>query len=80
MKVYIENLIEEYYILFNKKENDFNAIKEASMFMAMSEKYGKILEDRETVIKSLKERIEELKEKEKIDEALNTLEGIKKMI
>ena len=60
------------------KEDDFRTIKEDAMFMAMSEKYGKIPEDRDTVIKSLKDRIEELKEKEKIDEALKTVEGIKK--
>jgi len=50
----LDNLLEEYQNLMNPKV-------EEAMFIAMSEKYGKISEDRESVIQSLKERIKALK-------------------
>jgi len=48
----LDNLLEEYASLMNPKEDDFRIIKEDSMILAMSDKYGRKLHDREAIIKS----------------------------
>jgi len=69
--------LEEYKNLMNLKEEDFSIAREDAMLLAMSEKYGKNPNDRDSVITSLKERIEKLYEEDKIKEALISIEKIK---
>ena len=54
----LDNLLEEYQSLMNPKEEDFSIVREEAMMLAMSDKYGRKLYDREVIIKSLKEDIE----------------------
>ena len=73
----LDNLLEEYASLMNPKEDDFRIIKEDSMILAMSDKYGRKLHDREAVIKSLKKDIEMKTLKQQLDSAFDELELIK---
>jgi len=66
----LDNLLVEYQNIMNLIEDPMRLIR--------SDTHGNILEDRGMVIKSLKNRIVELKEKELIDKALNIVEGVKK--
>jgi len=54
----LDSLLEEYQSLIDPKEKDFSIMKEEAIFLAMSDKYGRKPEDRDAVIKSLKENIE----------------------
>ena len=48
----LDNLLEDYQGLINPKEEYFSIVKEESMFLAMSDKYGRKPYDRDMVIKS----------------------------
>jgi len=54
----LDSLLEEYQSLIDPKEKDFGTMKEEAIFLAISDKYGRKPEDRDAVIKSLKENIE----------------------
>ena len=56
----LDSLLEEYQSLMSPKD-DLRTIKEDSMMLAMSDKYGRKPQDREVIIKSLKEDIERKK-------------------
>ena len=73
----LDSLLEEYQSLMNLKEDDFRTIKEDSMILTMSDKYGRKPHDREPVIKSLKEDIERKRFKQSVFHALDELELIK---
>lgn len=62
----LDNLLEEYQNFTNLKEDDFRTIKEDTMILAMSDKYGIKPHDREVIIKSLKENIERKRFKNKV--------------
>ena len=73
----LDNLLEEYQSLMNPKEDDFKTIKEDSILLAMSDKYGRKPHDREAVIKSLKEEIERKRLKQSVFHSLDELALIK---
>lgn len=73
----LDNLLEEYQSLMNPKEENFSIVREDSMLLAMSDKYGRKPHDREAVIKSLKENIERKRFKKQLYHALDELELIK---
>jgi len=54
----LDSLLEEYQSLINPKEKDFATMKKEAIFLAISDKYGRKPQDRDAVIKSLKENIE----------------------
>jgi len=54
----LDSLLEEYQNLIDSKAKDFGTMKEEAIFLAMSDKYGRKPQDRDAVIKSLKENIE----------------------
>lgn len=54
----LDSLLEEYQNLIDPKKKDFSIMKEEAIFLAMSDKYGRKPQDRDAVIKALKENIE----------------------
>jgi len=57
----LDNLLEEYQNFMNPKEEDFSIVREDSMLLAMSDKYGRKPESRDVALDALKRSIKEKK-------------------